>query len=85
MDEVNITTIWADGLIVASSSGSTAYSLSANGSIVHPNVQCILITPICPFSLSARPIILPKSKLKIKVSTQSRSTGKLTIDGNTEY
>eukprot|EP00801_Mesodinium_rubrum_P005983 Mrub_05988.p1 GENE.Mrub_05988~~Mrub_05988.p1 ORF type:complete len:344 (+),score=84.07 Mrub_05988:33-1034(+) len=85
MDGLNISTVWADGLIVATSNGSTAYSLSANGSIVHPAVRCILITPICPFTLSARPMILPACTLRIKVSKQSRADGLLSIDGNTEY
>mmetsp|Transcript_3244 Transcript_3244/g.2787 ORF Transcript_3244/g.2787 Transcript_3244/m.2787 type:complete len:85 (-) Transcript_3244:145-399(-) len=84
MDDQLITSVWADGLIVASSCGSTAYSLSANGSIVHPAVPCILITPICPFTLSSRPMILPNCNLKIKLSDQSRCIGKLTIDGNTD-
>ena len=56
-----ITTIQADGVMLATATGSTAYSVSAGGSMVHPNVPAILMTPICPHTLSFRPVVLPDS------------------------
>ncbi|OUT21613.1 hypothetical protein CAS74_003734 [Pichia kudriavzevii] len=84
-----LTRTTADGLIFATPTGSTAYSLSAGGSIVHPTVKCILLTPICPRSLSFRPLILPlNSHILIKVigkdSIQcdySKFNAKMSIDG----
>jgi len=52
-------TLRADGVVFASPSGSTAYSMSAGGPIVHPALECMVVTPICPHSLSQRPLVLP--------------------------
>ena len=78
-----ITNVQADGLIVATPNGSSAYNMSAGGSIVHPSVVCMLLTPICPHSLSFRPIILPDSvKLKIQVPQTARSSAYISFDGS---
>jgi len=73
----------ADGLIVASPTGSTAYSLSAGGPIVQPGVASILITPICPHTLSDRPVVIQdNSKIDLLLSQSSDSVF-LTLDGQT--
>ncbi|KAL7065999.1 NAD kinase family protein [Cryptosporidium serpentis] len=76
------TRVFADGLILATPSGSTAYSMSAGGSIVHPKVPGILFTPICPHTLSFRPVILPEStELLIYVPNTSRNGVQVAADG----
>lgn len=71
----------ADGLIVASPTGSTAYSLSAGGPIVHPSVESFIITPICPHTLSDRPVVVrDSSKIEIQLSGNTESVF-LTLDG----
>ena len=67
IDGNNITTIKADGIIISTSTGSTGYNLSAGGVLVHPSIDVILLTPICPFSLTFRPLIL-NSDANIKIN-----------------
>ncbi|CAG8481796.1 2585_t:CDS:2 [Funneliformis caledonium] len=82
LDGCQITSIWADGLVLATCTGSTAYSLSAGGSLVHPDQNAILITPIAPHTLTARPMIIPGFKeIRVCVPSTSRITGWVSFDG----
>jgi NAD+ kinase len=77
-----ITKVQADGVMLATPTGSTAYSVAAGGSMVHPNVPAILFTPICPHSLSFRPVILPDyAQLELKIARDARSGALATFDG----
>jgi NAD+ kinase len=81
IDNHYLTTFKADGLIVATPTGSTAYSLSAGGPIIHPSLQTIIITPICPFTLTNRPLILPgTATIQIKLEERDSDVF-LTFDG----
>ncbi len=71
----------ADGLIVATPTGSTAYSLAASGPIVHPNVDAVILTPICPHTLTQRPIVLPADREISLTLVSDVSEIFLTLDG----
>jgi len=76
-----VITYSADGLVVSTSTGSTAYSLSAGGPIVNPNISSIILTPICPHTLSARPLIIGENdQVKIKLESSEEKV-MVTIDG----
>jgi NAD+ kinase len=70
----------ADGLIISTPTGSTAYSLSAGGPIVYPTVAAFCVTPICPHTLTHRPVIVPDDT-EIKITTIGESSTYLTVDG----
>ncbi|KAF1797870.1 ATP-NAD kinase-like domain-containing protein [Mucor lusitanicus] len=81
-DERHLTTVQADGLCIATATGSTAYSLSASGSLTHPDMQCTLVTPICPHTLSFRPMLLPSEMvIRIVVPFGSRHSAYCSFDG----
>jgi len=76
-----VITYSADGLVVSTSTGSTAYSLSAGGPIVNPNINSIILTPICPHTLSARPLIISENdQVQIKLESSEEEV-MATIDG----
>jgi len=75
----------ADGLIVSTPTGSTAYNLSAGGPIVYPSMNAVVLTPICPFTLTNRPIVVPDDAV-IDVTLKNENEGViLTFDGQTGY
>ncbi len=74
----------ADGLIVATPTGSTAHCLSAGGPILRPEMSCLILNPICPFSLSNRPLVIPDDQqIEVVVEREQRSAVSLTVDGRT--
>ncbi len=82
IDGKHITTVQGDGLIVSTPTGSTAYAVAAGASMIHPSVPAIMVTPICPHSLSFRPIVVPAGvELKICVSPDSRNSVWVSFDG----
>ncbi|XP_061163374.1 NAD kinase-like isoform X2 [Saccostrea echinata] len=77
-----VTTVQGDGLIISTPTGSTAYAVAAGASMVHPNVPAIVITPICPHSLSFRPVVVPAgAEIKIMVSPEARNSAWVSLDG----
>ena len=86
VNDVFLTTMQGDGLIISTPTGSTAYNLSSGGSIVHPECDVICLTPICPHSLSFRPVILPRSSiLKIMIPLEARIGAWVAFDGQSRF
>ena len=85
-DKVMIANFSADGVIVSTPTGSTAYSMSAGGPIVEPTAENMIVTPICPHALSARSIVLGRERtVSIKMGKQSRKTAYLSVDGGKAF
>jgi len=81
-DDVHLTTVQADGIIFSTPTGSTAYSMAAGGSVVHPAVPAILVTPICPHVLSFRPMVFPDHVvIRCYVPDNARSAASVAFDG----
>ena len=75
----------SDGLIVATPTGSTAYNLSAGGPIIYPSMNAIVVTPICPFTLTNRPIVVPdRAEIELKLLNENEGVV-LTLDGQMGY
>jgi NAD+ kinase len=76
----------ADGVIVATPTGSTAYNLAAGGPVLHPEMDAMIINPVCPFTLSHRPLVVPsKEAIEISMEDGRRPGSMLTIDGQMTF
>jgi NAD+ kinase len=81
VDGVYVNTFRADGLIISTPTGSTAYSLAAGGPILYPNLEALIINPICPFTLTNRPLVIPDSVLIEVVLVKENEDVLVTLDG----
>lgn len=80
IDDLEIAGVRSDGMIISTPTGSTAYSLSAGGPILHPQLPAILLTPICPHTLTFRPMVIP-AQARISLQVLASEEAFLTIDG----
>jgi NAD+ kinase len=81
-DRIRIGHFRSDGLIVATPTGATAYSAAAGGPILDPEIEAVIINPICPFTLSNRPMVVPAhGTIIVEVEEEQRSGVLLTVDG----
>lgn len=81
-DGAKVTTYHADGLIVATPTGSSAYSLSAGGPLLMPDLEAFVLTPICPHTLTQRPLVLPEQcEIEIRIQDTRGGEVHLTVDG----
>jgi len=86
VDGQHLTEAVSDGLIVSTPTGSTAYSLSAGGPIVHPSLSALVLTPICPRSLSFRPLVFPASSaITLRIGDRSRAPAGVSMDGQASH
>jgi NAD+ kinase len=82
IDDQFVNTRGGDGLIIATATGSTAYALSCGGPILHPGLDALVVAPICPHTLSDRPIVVHgNAKIELRLVKQPRATGQVTCDG----
>ncbi len=85
LNGLHVNSFRADGLIVATPTGSTAYNLSAGGPIIYPSMNAIVLTPICPFTLTNRPIVVPDtSEIELRLKSDSEDVI-LGLDGQTGF
>jgi len=85
LNDLFVNSFRSDGLIVATPTGSTAYNLSAGGPIVYPSMNAVVLTPICPFTLTNRPIVVPdRAEIELKLIDGHKGVI-LTLDGQTGF
>jgi NAD+ kinase len=83
IDGLPVTTYKADGIVVSTPTGSTGYSLSANGPILYPTMNAVIVTPICPHTLTQRPIVVPDDReINLRLLSETAEMY-LTLDGQT--
>lgn len=76
----------ADGLVISTPTGSTAYALSSGGPLIHPSLEAMMLVPICPHTLSNRPIVIGSdSKIEIVINENNRSTPQVSWDGQSNF
>ena len=82
LDGEYLTSYWSDGLIISTPTGSTAYSLSSGGPSLHPGLDAIVWVPICPHTMSQRPIVIDgDSDIEIRISDKNHGDALVTCDG----
>jgi NAD+ kinase len=85
LNGLSVNSFRADGLIVSTPTGSTAYNLSAGGPIIYPSMNAVVLTPICPFTLTNRPIVIPDTAM-VELALKNENEGVvLTLDGQIGY
>ncbi len=86
VDDVFVNEQRADGLVVSTPTGSTAYALSSGGPLIHPSLEAMTLVPICPHTLSNRPIVIgADSKVEIVINESNRSTPQVSWDGQSNF
>lgn len=85
LNELFVNSFRADGLIVSTPTGSTAYNLSAGGPIIYPSMNAVVMTPICPFTLTNRPIVIPDAAVVELMLKEENEGVFLTFDGQTGH
>ena len=84
VNNTHLTDCKADGLIVSSPTGSTAYSLSAGGPILNPNIRALIIIPICPHTFQMRPLVVSEDD-EVRIKVQGNSEMRVTLDGQENF
>jgi NAD+ kinase len=85
VDGVFVTSFRADGLLISTPTGATAYCMAAGGPIVHPSLKCIILTPICPHTLTSRPLVIPESsRISVTLASNAKEVH-ITADGQQSW
>jgi NAD+ kinase len=85
VDQQRTTTFRSDGLVVATASGSTGYNLSAGGPLISPEVAAMVLTPICPYTLSFRPVVLPETASILVIPRRLNPGSRVNFDGQSTF